>query len=273
MVIKKCVYWDNVAFYVFLKELKEMKQERNRNKKRELIFITSLLLILCLLATGTFSVLVATQNGDEAVVNTFVAMNGLIDTDEPEAPEVVDPTNPEESAGVELQNGFFLVESLATFENGAYVLSDTYKVIANNYLAVVSGMEIAKDPKLTVNVTEGIGVYIFVVIEDTTEGNLTYSVDNENWVKLEDDRLAVLGDNVSLYLYSGDEVMGTEEVELSDVSILKDDVVIAAAALVDIDSDTEGTQLGELTFTAYLCQSASFTSAVEAYLESFIGLQ
>lgn len=235
-------------------------------KKKQIFVIALVLILLCSISVmGTLAFLTAQQDGQKAVVNTFVAAGGgnIIedDDDDPTAPTI--PGEPP----IELQNGFYLVESKAKYEKPNYVLETDKKVLTNLYNKVVPSMSIPKDPKLTVNLVEEIDAYIFVKITDTTAGNLTYTP-AAGWMEL---TVSGLGANEKLYLYNNTIITGVAAVDLNAVSILNGDKVTAAANLTDADTSTEGMQLGALEFEAYVCQAGGFADAAEAFTKCFMG--
>lgn len=257
-----------------------MKHENENRRKVKSPFLAVLAVVLvCAVAVGgTLAYLTASQEDDNAVVNTFLAAGdgSIIDPDADPAPDPVNPDDPDDPTyNVDLQDGFFLVETLAELndEKNAYVLSsDSEIVIANNYNSVVYDMPIAKNPKLTVDLADNVSAYIFVKVTDTTAGNFVWEAASD-WTEITSAvntlETGTLAANEHLYVYKN----AAQTADLDGVSILSGDSITAKSgnnsAFTDIDTETDGLQLGNLTFEAYACQSVGFDDAAEAYLECF----
>lgn len=250
-----------------------------KNKKL-LMTMLALILVCSISVAGTLAFLTASQNGEKTVVNTFLAAGdgNIIDpTPIPDAPE--NPDVPE------LQDGFFLVESEATYADAKYTVDENSKVIANTYDKVVPGMLIPKDPALTVDLATGIDAYIFVKVIDTTyvdknTKNFTYDIATSYWTEISVDGLS---ESEKVYVYKNAITTGKEGTDLNEVPILTEKTktdttgtvkyqLQTADTLVDTDGKTEGVQLGEgkLKFEAYACQAGGFTSAADAFKQCFM---
>lgn len=211
----------------------------NSSKKR-LTVILAVLIILAITAAGTLAYLTASQAGDKAVVNTFMAAGGG---------NLTDPDAPDPGFAFDVNKGFYLVESKAKYDGGQYSL-EAAKTLTNQYDKVVPSMEIPKDPKLTVDLADGAEAYIFVKVTDTTNSIFTYAINSE-WTK-------VAGtDNV--YCYKNDIV----STDLTEVSILEGDKIEATDFAGGISD------LGSLKFEAYMCQAGGFQDAAEAWNTAF----
>ena len=222
------------------------------NKKKTILSICAVALVCAISVMGTMSFLSAKLEANKVVVNTFVAAGGG---------KIIDPKPSEEEA-------FKLVESKAVMQNGAYVLDKTQKVAENTYDRAVPNMVIPKDPKLTVNIATDVSAYVFVKVTDTTDSNLTKKDLTADWNKVTVNGLA---QNEAVYLYKNGAVVGTDGMDLIDVSILADDQVKTALNFTDTDTNAEGLQLGELKFEAYVCQSTGFDSPAAAFAACFNG--
>ena len=234
----------------------------------------ALILVCSISVAGTLAFLTASQNGNKTVVNTFLAAGGgeIIDS----TPTTTVPEIP----GVELQNGFFLVESKAEYVNANYILDTDSKVIANTYDKVVPDMLIPKDPTLTVDLATGVDAYIFVKVIDKTfvdenAKNFTYEVTGD-WTAIS---VAGLDASEKVYVYKNAITTGVENTDLNAVPILVEKTentvkyqVKTASALVDTANETDGVQLGEgtLKFEAYACQAGGFTDAADAFTQCFV---
>ena len=152
---------------------------KRRGKKTKIAAAASLILVLAIAATGTLAYLTAQQDGDEAVVNTFVAAE-LIDNsepdpdnppdvpdnpydpdnpddddednpDEPDNPDDDDEDNPDEPDNPDdgdddednpsIQNGLKLLETKTVLINGEYVALEygEYGYSSSGYVIKVDG--------------------------------------------------------------------------------------------------------------------------------------
>lgn len=218
------------------------------NKKKAILSICAVVLVCVISVMGTMSYLTAKQDGDKAVVNTFVAVQSIID----DKPTSVD--------------AFKLVESEATMSDGAYVLG-TDEVTSNTYDKAVPNMVIPKDPKLSVNVATGVSVYVFVKVTDTTGSNLAEKSLTSDWTQV---TISGLSANETVYVYKNAAVVGADGMDLNSVAILANNQVKTALDFTDVDTATSGLQLGELKFEAYVCQSTGFDSAAAAFTACFV---
>ena len=118
---------------------------------------------------------------------------------------------------------------------------------------ILPGTTQKKDPKVTV--TNTVDAYVYVVVDDKTEGLVDYTID-AGWTPLDG------YDNV----YYREVAADAEEKEFS---VLKDDTVTYSAALENSNMLNEDGTLKEdvtLTFTAYAIQKEPFgDDAVAAY--------
>lgn len=224
-------------------------------RKKNLIVIMALVLVCAVSVVGTLAYL--TQKADP-VTNTFVAAGGGV---------IIDPDpDPDPDTGEDVNPNFYLLETPATYADGKYTLNTGAQLVLNNlYDKVVPNMTIPKDPKLTLNVATGADVYLYVKVTDTTANNLTCNL-SADWTQVNG---LTLQANETVYCYKNDVLTGIDGKELDAVGILANDQVAAAAALSDTDMGTDGMQLGQLKFEAYLCQAGGFSSAAEAYTACF----
>lgn len=229
------------------------------SKRKTLTAICAAVLVCAMSVAGTLAYLTDKQDDTKAVKNTFTAVEGLIDPDGPASP---DSKVPDDKG---LNKGFYLVETAVKLENGVYKLDETESkyVLENTYDKVVPNMEIPKDPKLTVDLNDGVSAYVFVKVEDKTGGKIIYTADSANWTEVSG--VSGLNGNAKLYVYKNAPVAGTADTEVKGVSILNGDKVTAAA---DLTGGFEGDS-NTLTFSAYVCQSASFADAKTAFETCF----
>ena len=121
---------------------------------------------------------------------------------------------------------------------------------------ILPGTTQKKDPKVTV--TNTVDAYVYVIVDDKTEGLVDYTID-AGWTPL---------DGVA-HVYYREVAADAEEKEFS---VLKDDTVTYSAALENSNMLNEDGTLKEdvtLTFTAYAVQKEPFGSdAVAAYFRT-----
>lgn len=222
-------------------------------KKDKLLIGAVLVVIVCLMFTiGTIAYLSASTG--KAVTNTFVAAGGG---------NIIDSVIPD---GKNSDYNFNLKESEASLNDTrtGYNLNTTKKVTENTYNDAIPGMVIAKDPKLSVNIANNISAYVFIEVVDTTNENLSYTITTD-WVDLN-----ITGNNGGkIYVYKNTPVIGTVAYELQDIQILGNNSVKASSNLVDIDSNSDGMQLGNINFYSYVSQSVGFDDATDAFETCF----
>lgn len=228
-----------------------------KRTKKSLLMVVSALLVVAICAMGTLAYLSSSLTGDKGLVNTFTAAGGGV---------AVDPTNPDDPNGPNtdptvpdgtIQDGFYLLESKAVYADGAYTLGTT-RVLKNTYDKSVPGLEIPKDPTLTLNVAEDVAVYVYVKVTDTSAGDLEYTVDAANWTEVSG--LSGLGAGEKVYCYKNAVQTGTADVELVNVGILTGNKVTIAN-----NADT----YGQLKFEAYVCQAGGFNTPAAAFEACF----
>ncbi len=142
----------------------------------------------------------------------------------------------------ELAEKVELNESEATItENGRYELNQNKKVLENSY-KVMPGVNISKDPAITVTGKTGIPSYLFVEVTETNiPESVTYSL-CEHWKKI--------NNTGNIYVYTGDDFD-------SPIKILKDDIL-------NVSAQYNGESFN-LDFTAYLYQKLNNETAEETY--------
>ena len=112
---------------------------------------------------------------------------------------------------------------------------------------IIPGTSEAKDPKVTV--TNSVDAYVYVTVEDTTQGLVDYEI-ADGWLPL---------DGYENVYYR--EVAAGEEPQ--EFYVLKDNKVSYDAALEN--KDMEGKEDLKLTFKAYAIQKAPFNEPVAAW--------
>lgn len=198
--------------------------------KKTLTIALAFVLVIAMSVAGTFAYLTAKT---EVVTNTFTV------------------------AAITGENGLELKEHEAVKDtDGTYKLGEKL-VTENAYENIVPGVELPKDPFVTADIGEGVSAYLYVEVVDTLNEGLTYKM-TADWTELTD----VTGNNGGkVYLYKNAAITA----DVNEVDILDGSKIDVANEL----NVTEGNGLGSLSFYAYLCQSAGFTSATEAYNTCF----
>lgn len=161
-----------------------------------------------------------------------------------------------------------LFESEATKQNtGEYTLDKTKPVTSNNYTHVIPGLDIPKDPYVTVTNKTPIPAYIFV--EVVADGNFTVSNTHvadklaysltSSWKKLD-----IAGKNGgTVYAYTTDgttaKAVTNEDADaIDDISILVEDKII-------VSQDVSITLPAELKFYASMGQVVNGKTPAEIY--------
>lgn len=144
--------------------------------------------------------------------------------------------------------------------NGTYTLGTNE--VDNNTYTVMPGVDLPKDP--TVKVTKAEGPYYLFV--EVTKGakvdgtTLAYTVDGSKWV-------ALSIDGKEVYAYSEDGKTPAIMNAAVTATVLKDNIITVSG-----DENLTGALTADnakLTFTAYACQAAGFTTAAEAFNTCF----
>ena len=211
------------------------------NKKKILTAALALILVVAMTVAGTLAVLKETAPAELA--NTFVAAGG--------GDIIPDP----------LSDNFKLQEHTYTWnaDTAAYT-AGALQTTGVAYDGAAPGMDIPKDPMVSVNVVNGASAYIFVKIVDTAP-LIDWAIDNSSW-------MAVTGYE-GVFVYKN-IVAGTDaDWELNQVNVLKNNIVSVKDATFPA-ADAEGkVDLGAITFTAYACQAQGFTDAAAAWAGCF----
>lgn len=239
-------------------------------KKSKILVCAILLIALCAgVVAGTVSYMQYSTPEGQELVNTFIAAGGgnIIDDNVPSGELPDDATDDEK-----LAYNFNLRETEVRLndEGTAYELVPSGNQVTEiSYDSVVPGMEIAKDPKINVNISDNVSAYIFVEVLDATNNNFNYEIDTNYWTEL-----SVTGkNNGKVYVYtdpttSTNAILGRPTTEgwyeLSAVNIIKDNLITANTSLSDTTSN-----LGTIKFYGYACQTVGFNNAEDAYVNAF----
>lgn len=138
--------------------------------------------------------------------------------------------------------------------DGSYTLDKTTPVTGNTY-QIIPGLDIPKDPFVTVQRASSIPVYVFVEVVSALDSSaVSFEIDDANWKRLEIDGVPYQGANKGwVYYYTGgtgDAVAVTADI--SEIYILKNNQVIVGQELLH---DTPS-NLG-LTFYACMGQAVN----------------
>lgn len=202
--------------------------------KKKLATVLAIVLVVALSVAGTYAYLTAQTDN---VTNTF-AVAGLIDDDA----------------------DFTLVESKANQQaDGKYVLNPADKVQANEYV-VVPGVDMPKDPTVKFTLQNGIGAYVYLAVKNDLGAGLTATID-ETWG---DSIGTITKDGATWTLYAKE--IAADAARTYELPALQDNVVLSAATVA---ADAVNPYGGEIVFNAYLCQSAGFDSAMDAWTAAF----
>ena len=198
--------------------------------RKPLLVVVAMVAVAAISVAGTLAYLTAST---EEVKNTFSA-GGLV------GPESV----------------FTLDESKATADEnnpGTYTLDTTERVKENSYEAVVPGVDVPKDPKVTIEKLEA-NAYLFLEVDGSTmPDTLTWAIDDSQWTELTG---VTPKHGTTVYAHNAAIAAGAASTEYN---VLKD-------AKIVVDGDYEaGASEEALEFWAYLTQSAGFDNATEAW--------
>ena len=198
-------------------------------KKKTLTIAIALVLVVALAVGATWAYLTATTG---EVKNTFT-VGKILDN----------------------KDNFTLNEhplKNANTTDGVYQLDmDAAPVQAVTYSAVMPGVDLPKDPTVTVKAGALKGdAYLFVVVDNQLASELTFDV-NSAWTKIGEDSTK------ALYTIAAGKLTAGNTTDLA-WHILDNDTVKVADKITSAD-------LGMLTFNAYLVQAGGFENAVAAW--------
>lgn len=220
-------------------------------KKKTLTVAIALVLVVALAVGATYAYLTAQT---PAVKNTFVAGGAVADKD------------------------LKLFEHVANKNaDGSYTLDPAKETTGNAY-TVMPGVNLPKDPTVTVKAASG-EYYLFVEVTkgsgfapvtvgegDNAKGTpLSYGVDTAKW-----QRLALTGNdaNREVYVYCVTGGSAIQSAPVSNVKVLANDTITVSADN-DIVATLTSDAASALTFNAYACQAAGFADAAAAFTACF----
>lgn len=164
-------------------------------------------------------------------------------------------TNTFTAAG--LASSFSLDESQANQQpDGSYTLDVKTRVQENAY-SVVPKVNLAKDPTVHVTLEKNVGAYVFLAVDNNLGNGLTATIDDTQWTALNKTYTA----NGAEWTIYYKQLAGSENPAQVDINVLAGQQIVAG--------DTVAENCGNIVFNAYLTQSAGFTSALDAWNNSW----
>lgn len=197
--------------------------------KKKLTTVLAIVLVVALSVAGTYAYLTAQTN---QVKNTFTA------------------------AG--LASKFTLDESRAHQKtDGSYTLDVNDRVQENTY-SVVPKVNLAKDPTVHVMLEKNVGAYVFLAVSNNLGNGLTAKIDDSVWKELGTTYTDAQGVEWTMYYK---QLEGSATPAQVDINVLAGQQIVVG--------DTVAAECGNIVFNAYLTQSAGFTSALDAWNNSW----
>lgn len=164
-------------------------------------------------------------------------------------------TNTFTAAG--LASKFTLDESKATQKtDGSYTLDVNDRVQENTY-SVVPKVNLAKDPTVHVTLEKNVGAYVFLAVDNNLGDGLTATIDDTQWTALKKTYTA----NGAEWTIYYKQLAGSATPAQVDINVLANQQIVVG--------DTVAENCGNIVFNAYLTQSAGFTSALDAWNNSW----
>lgn len=197
--------------------------------KKKLTTVLAIVLVVALSVAGTYAYLTAQT---KQVTNTFTA------------------------AG--LASKFTLDESKAHQQpDGSYTLDVADRVQENTY-SVVPKVNLAKDPTVHVTLEKNVGAYVFLAVSNNLGNGLTAKIDDSVWKELGTTYTDAQGVEWTMYYK---QLEGSATPAQVDINVLANQQIVVG--------DTVAENCGNIVFNAYLTQSAGFTSALDAWNNSW----
>ena len=111
-----------------------------------------------------------------------------------------------------------------------------------NTYDLLPGLDVPKDPFVTVVNKTPIGAYLYIEVVDTPNDAITYAIDNGNWT-----RLTAITDR-EIYVYKNGLVLTNANCPTEAIPILKDNKITVSQDLLEKNTADDDF----LTFSAYL---------------------
>lgn len=202
-------------------------------KKKTLTVAIALVLVVALAVGATYAYLKASTG---TITNTFVA-GKLFDQD----------------GGIKLQE-----KEVTAKEDGTYEIKENAPWKDEGYQYTVQpGVDLPKQPAVKVSGLDT-QAYLFVGVKGETTNGFTWSVDTTKWSPLMNGNTQVVKDGYKIWVLTGNVQNGTYEI-LTGNKIAVNDKFNPSTLTAD----------NNIEFQAYICQSAGFSSAYEAFNASF----
>lgn len=202
-------------------------------KKKTLTIAIALVLVVALAVGATYAYLKASTG---TITNTFVA-GKLFDQD----------------GGIKLQE-----KEVTAKEDGTYEIKENAPWKDEGYQYTVQpGVDLPKQPAVNVSGLDT-QAYLFVGVKGETTNGFTWSVDTTKWSPLMNGNTQVVKDGYKIWVLTGNVQNGTYEILTGNKIVVNDEFV---PSTLTADNNIE--------FQAYICQSAGFSSAYEAFNASF----
>lgn len=156
-----------------------------------------------------------------------------------------------------LASKFTLDESKATQQtDGSYTLDVNDRVQENTY-SVVPKVNLDKDPTVHVKLEKNVGAYVFLAVDNNLGDGLTATIDDTQWTALNKTYTA----NGAEWTIYYKQLAGSATPAQVDINVLAGQQIVVG--------DTVAEDCGNIVFNAYLTQSAGFTSALDAWNNSW----
>lgn len=202
-------------------------------KKKTLAVAIALVLVVALAVGATYAYLKASTG---TITNTFVA-GKLFDQD----------------GGIKLQE-----KEVTAKEDGTYEIKENAPWKDEGYQYTVQpGVDLPKQPAVNVSGLDT-QAYLFVGVKGETTNGFTWSVDTTKWSPLMNGNTQVVKDGYKIWVLTGNVQNASYEI-LTGNKIAVNDKFNPSTLTAD----------NNIEFQAYICQSAGFSSAYEAFNASF----
>lgn len=156
-----------------------------------------------------------------------------------------------------LASEFSLDESKANQQpDGSYTLDVRTRVQENTY-SVVPTVTLKKDPTVHVTLEKNVGAYVFLAVDNNLGDGLTATIDDTQWTALNKTYTA----NGAEWTIYYKQLAGSATPAQVDINVLAGQQIVVG--------DTVAEDCGNIVFNAYLTQSAGFTSALDAWNNSW----
>lgn len=201
-------------------------------KKKTLTVAIALVLVVALAFGATYAYLKAST---DTIKNTFVA-GKLFD-----------------NGGIQLQE-----KEVTAKEDGTYEIKENAPWKDEGYQYTVQpGVDLPKQPAVNVSGLDT-QAYLFVGVKGETTNGFTWSVDTTKWSPLMNGNTQVVKDGYKIWVLTGNVQNASYEI-LTGNKIAVNDKFVPSTLTAD----------NNIEFQAYICQSAGFSSAYEAFNASF----